>query len=61
MREFSVVDTEDTRLQPHGLASIEVVKQHLAIYFSSGPEWTDRMKRIASRATSYAGNWVMTE
>ncbi|WP_177237500.1 hypothetical protein [Bradyrhizobium sp. Rc3b] len=36
--------------QRHGRASIEVVKQHLAIYYSSGPEWPARMKRIASRA-----------
>ncbi|GMO11456.1 hypothetical protein BwSH20_77260 [Bradyrhizobium ottawaense] len=58
--------------QPHGLASIEVVKQHLAIYCSSGPEWTGRMKRTASRAPQLdvfgqklierkAGCWIITE
>ncbi|WP_407185193.1 hypothetical protein [Bradyrhizobium centrosematis] len=36
--------------QPDGRASIEVVKQHLAIYYSSGSEWPARMKRVASRA-----------
>jgi hypothetical protein len=36
--------------QPGGCASIEIVKQHLAIYYSSGPEWPARMTRIASRA-----------
>ncbi|WP_244607770.1 hypothetical protein [Bradyrhizobium vignae] len=57
--------------QPHGRASIEVVKQHLAIYYSSGPEWPARMKRIASRAPQLdifgqrliereAGCWIIT-
>uniref|UniRef100_A0A7Z0Q6D7 Uncharacterized protein n=2 Tax=Bradyrhizobium barranii subsp. barranii TaxID=2823807 RepID=A0A7Z0Q6D7_9BRAD len=36
--------------QPGGCASIEIVKQHLAIYYCSGPEWPARMTRIASRA-----------
>jgi hypothetical protein len=36
--------------QPDGRASIEVVKRHLALYYSSGPEWPARMTRIASRA-----------
>ncbi|MGY3146339.1 hypothetical protein ACVWYQ_003338 [Bradyrhizobium sp. USDA 3397] len=35
--------------QPGGRASLELVKQHLAIFYSSGPEWPARMKRIASR------------
>ncbi|MGY4399261.1 hypothetical protein [Bradyrhizobium sp. USDA 3315] len=35
--------------QPAG-QSIEIVKQHLAIYYTSGPEWPARMTRIASRA-----------
>ncbi len=58
--------------QPHGRASIEVVKQHLAIYYSSGSEWPARMKRIASRAPQLdifgqrliereAGCWIITE
>ncbi|MBB4380326.1 hypothetical protein [Bradyrhizobium sp. SBR1B] len=58
--------------QPDGRASIEVVKQHLAIYYSSGSEWPARMKRIASRAPQLdifgqrliereAGCWIITE
>ncbi|WP_244551297.1 hypothetical protein [Bradyrhizobium sp. Rc2d] len=58
--------------QPHGRASIEIVKQHLAIYYSSGPEWPARMKRIASRAPQLdifgqrliereAGCWIISE
>nr|WP_249788099.1 hypothetical protein [Bradyrhizobium sp. NBAIM01] len=58
--------------QPHGRAGIEVVKQHLAIYYSSGPEWPARMKRIAGRAPQLdifgqtliereAGCWIITE
>ncbi|WFU23312.1 hypothetical protein QA649_35515 [Bradyrhizobium sp. CB1717] len=58
--------------QPHGRASIEVVKQHLAIYYSSGPEWPARMERIASRAPRLdifgqrliereAGCWIITD
>ncbi|MCK1734342.1 hypothetical protein IVA79_10330 [Bradyrhizobium sp. 138] len=35
--------------QPGGRASLELVKQHLAIFYTSGPEWPARMKRIASR------------
>lgn len=35
--------------QPGGRASLEIVKQHLAIFYTSGPEWPARMKRIASR------------
>ncbi|WP_407121552.1 hypothetical protein [Bradyrhizobium sp. STM 3561] len=58
--------------QPHERASIEVVKQHLAIYYSSGPEWPARMKRIASRAPQLdifgqrliereVGCWIITD
>jgi len=36
--------------QQGGRASVEIVKQHLALYYSSGPEWAARMTRIASRA-----------
>lgn len=32
-----------------GRASLELIKQHLAIFYTSGPEWPARMKRIASR------------
>jgi len=58
--------------QPDGRASIEVVNQHLAIYYSSGPEWPARMTRIASRAPELdifgqrligrePGRWIITE
>ena len=36
--------------QPDGRASLGVVKQHLALFYTSGPEWTGRMKRLAARA-----------
>jgi hypothetical protein len=36
--------------QPDGRASLAVVKQYLAIFYTSGPEWTARMKRMAERA-----------
>ncbi|AMA59926.1 hypothetical protein [Bradyrhizobium sp. CCGE-LA001] len=35
--------------QPGGQASLELIKKHLAIFYTSGPEWPARMKRIASR------------
>ncbi|MCP3392187.1 hypothetical protein NLM27_25725 [Bradyrhizobium sp. CCGB12] len=35
--------------QPGGRARLELIKQHLAIFYTSGPEWPARMKRIASR------------
>ncbi|WP_177248768.1 hypothetical protein [Bradyrhizobium sp. Ghvi] len=58
--------------QPRGRASIEAVKQHLSIYYRSGPEWPARMKRIASRAPQLnifgqrliereAGCWIITD
>lgn len=58
--------------QPDGRASIEVVKQHLAIFYTVGPEWTDRMKRLADRAPGLdifsqklvvrePGEWILTE
>lgn len=37
--------------QTDGRASLEAIKQHLAILYTSGPEWTGRMKRLAERAT----------
>ena len=36
--------------QPDGRASLDVVKQHLALFYTSGSEWTGRMKRLAERA-----------
>lgn len=36
--------------QPDGRASHDVVKQHLALFYTSGSEWTGRMKRLAERA-----------
>jgi hypothetical protein len=36
--------------QPDGRASLDVVKQHLALFYTSGSEWTARMKRLAERA-----------
>jgi len=36
--------------QTEGRASLEVIKQHLAILYTSGQEWTGRMKRLAERA-----------
>lgn len=36
--------------QTDGRASLEVIKQHLAILYTSGHEWTGRMKRLAERA-----------
>jgi hypothetical protein len=36
--------------QTDGRASLEVVKHHLAILYTSGQEWTGRMKRLAERA-----------
>lgn len=58
--------------QPGGRASLEVVKQHLAIFYTSGPEWPARMKRIASREPNLdifgqklidrdVGYWTITE
>lgn len=38
--------------QPDGRASLAVLKQYLAVYYSSGTEWTDRMKGLAARATA---------
>jgi hypothetical protein len=36
--------------QPDGRASLDVVKQHLALFYTCGSEWTIRMKRLAERA-----------
>ncbi|WP_247305396.1 hypothetical protein [Bradyrhizobium sp. 179] len=35
--------------QTDGRASLEVIKQHLAMLHTSGQEWTGRMKRLAER------------
>lgn len=58
--------------QPNGRASVEVVKRYLSIFYTSGSEWTDRMKRLAERApgldifsqkliTREPGEWIITE
>nr|WP_249809327.1 MULTISPECIES: hypothetical protein [unclassified Bradyrhizobium] len=58
--------------QPGGRAALEVVKLHLAIFYTSGPEWAARMKRIASREPNLdifgqklidreVGYWTITE
>jgi hypothetical protein len=36
--------------QPNGRAGLDVVKQHLALFYTSGSEWTGRKKRLAERA-----------
>lgn len=58
--------------QSDGRASLEVIKQHLAILYTSGQEWTGRMKRLAERAPDLdifrqklvvrePGVWTITE
>nr|WP_249817230.1 hypothetical protein [Bradyrhizobium sp. 132] len=37
--------------QPDGRASLDAVKQHLAVYYSSGSEWPQRMKRAGRAGT----------
>ncbi|SPP97717.1 protein of unknown function [Bradyrhizobium vignae] len=36
--------------QTDGHASLDIIKQHLAILYTSGQEWMGRMKRFAERA-----------
>jgi hypothetical protein len=36
--------------QPDGRGSLALIKQHLAVFYTSGPEWTARMKSLAERA-----------
>lgn len=36
--------------QPDGHGTLEVIKQHLAIFYTSGPDWVTRMKRLAKFA-----------
>ncbi|WP_247402673.1 hypothetical protein [Bradyrhizobium sp. 76] len=58
--------------QPDGRGSLSLIKQHLAVFYTSGPEWTARMKLLAERAPQLdifaqrlvvrdAGDWVITE
>jgi len=59
--------------QPDGRATLDAVKQHLAVFYSSGSEWSQRMKRLAERApstidifgqkliTREPGEWRITE
>nr|WP_249142000.1 hypothetical protein [Bradyrhizobium diazoefficiens] len=59
--------------QPDGRATLDVVKRHLAVFYSSGSEWSQRMKRLAERApssidifgqklvTREPGEWCITE
>ncbi|CUT12689.1 hypothetical protein BF49_3769 [Bradyrhizobium sp.] len=58
--------------QPDGRGSLALIKQHLAVFYTSGPEWTARMKLLAERAPQLdiftqrlvvrdAGDWVITE
>ncbi|OPZ00069.1 hypothetical protein A5906_23835 [Bradyrhizobium sacchari] len=58
--------------QPEGRASLAVLKHYLAVFYTSGPEWTDRMKRFAARVpdlnifgqglvTREPGQWIITE
>lgn len=58
--------------QSDGRASLELVKQQLAIFYTSGPEWPARMKRIESRGPNLnifgqkpmhreVGYWTITE
>ncbi|MDA9399943.1 hypothetical protein ACM42_08370 [Bradyrhizobium sp. CCBAU 25338] len=58
--------------QPDGRASLPVLKDYLAVFYTSGPEWTDRTKRLAARApdlnifgqglvTREPGQWIITD
>ncbi len=59
--------------QPDGRATLDAVKQHLAVFYSSGSEWPQRMKRLAERSpsgidifgqklvTREPGEWRITE
>ncbi|WP_271565575.1 hypothetical protein [Bradyrhizobium sp. CCBAU 11386] len=58
--------------QPEGRASLAVLKDYLAVFYTSGPEWTARMKRLAERAPDLnifgqklvareSGQWIITE
>lgn len=58
--------------QPDGRATLGVLKDYLAVLYTSGREWTARMKRLAERAPGLdifgqklvareAGEWIITE
>lgn len=58
--------------QPSRRASMSVLKQHLAVYYCSGPEWVARMKRLADRVPGLdifgqklvirePGEWIITD
>lgn len=58
--------------QPEGRASLAVLKNYLAVFYTSGPEWTIRMKRLAERAPDLdifrqklvardSGYWIIME
>lgn len=58
--------------QPEGRASLAVLKNYLAVFYTSGPEWTMRMKRLAERAPDLdifrqklvardSGYWIIME
>jgi len=58
--------------QPDGRASLAVLKNYLTVFYTSGPEWTARMKRLAERAPGLnifgqkfverdSGHWIITE
>lgn len=57
--------------QPGGTATLDVIKQHLAVFYTSGPDWTARMKRLARHAHDVdlfgqklversQGSWIIT-
>lgn len=58
--------------QPEGRASLVVLKDYLAVFYTSGPEWTTRMKRLAERVPDLdifrqklvareSGQWIIME
>jgi hypothetical protein len=58
--------------QPDGRASTAVVRQYLELFYTSGPDWTNRMKRLAAIAPDLdifgqqlishrPGEWRITE
>ncbi|MDA9409754.1 hypothetical protein XH80_24285 [Bradyrhizobium sp. CCBAU 45384] len=58
--------------QPEGRASLALLKDYLAVFYTSGPEWTARMKQLAERAPDLnifgqglvarePGQWIITE
>lgn len=58
--------------QRDGHGTLEVIKQHLAIFYTSGPDWVMRMKRLAEFAPNLdlfgqklvareQGIWIITD